>query len=298
MASGASAGTHGYADNTHDWGWRLGSYSTARQRHITNAVRGVRASRGWSASTPRKAVSDPRVSGWGSGRGHHSAVQTASASSKDSSEEPTRSQIHRVSTSTMASGASAGTHGYTDNTHDGGWRSGSYSTARQRHITNAVRGVRASRGWSASTPRKAVSDSRVSGWGSGRGHHSAVQTASPYRRRQSCHHEQTRSSGPIDLVHACYWTFKDDSTGPAIGTASTFGRPRRGDFEGSSCNTAAGVSSGGKTGQPPAPRGPGRPGLTCSHVCAMKLVKFHCTMKLVKKKKGRVSGAKIMPRVS
>ena len=178
-----------------------------------------------------------------------------------------------VSTSTMASGASAGTHGYADNIHDWGWRLGSYSTARQRHITNAVRGVRASRGWSASTPRKAVSDSRVSGWGSGRGHHSAVQTASPYRRRQSCHHEQTRSSGPIDLVHARYWTFKDDNTGPAIGTASTFGRPRRGDFEGSSCNTAAGVSFGGKTGQPPAPRGPGRPGLTCSHVCAMELVK-------------------------
>ena len=120
------------------------------------------------------------------------------ASSKDSAEEPTRSQIHRVSTSTVASGASAGTHGYTDNTHNMGWRSGSYSTARQRHITNTVRGVRASRGWSASAPRKAVSDSRVSGWGPGRGHQSAVQTAGPHHGGQPCH-GQPRSPEPTAL---------------------------------------------------------------------------------------------------
>lgn len=170
------------------------------------------------------------------------------ASSKDSTEEPTRSQIHRVSTSTVASGASAGTHGYTDNTHDKGWRSGSYSTARQRCITNTVRGVRASRGWSASAPRKAVSDPRVSGWGPGRGHPSAVQTAGPHREGQPCH-GQPRSTEPtaldnyVVIAKACgNRQDRHGANGSPYGSVSTFGRSRGEDIEGSSCNPAAGVT--------------------------------------------------------
>jgi hypothetical protein len=52
-------------------------------------------------------------------------------------------------------------------------------TARQRHISHTVRGARASRGWSASAPPKPVGDSRVNGWGPGRGHF--VQHRQPAR---------------------------------------------------------------------------------------------------------------------
>ena len=48
---------------------------------------------------------------------------------KDSTKEPKSSRIHRVSTSSRESGASAGTHGYMDNTRIQEWRSGSHSTA-------------------------------------------------------------------------------------------------------------------------------------------------------------------------
>ena len=93
--------------------------------------------------------------------------------------------LHRVSTSTTESGASAGTHGYTGNTQTKEWRSGSHSTARQLRIINTpVRGVRASRGRSTSAPRIVVSDPWASGWGPKRELLCAVQTANSQRGRQ------------------------------------------------------------------------------------------------------------------
>ena len=103
-----------------------------------------------------------------------------------------------------------------------------------------------------------------------------VQCRQPARIAGGSRVKGSRPRGQSDNCDSQASSMVFDRRQPAqrIATASTVWKTEGlEDFEGSSCNAAAGVSSGGDTGQPPAPRGPGRPGQTCSHVCAMKLVK-------------------------